>query len=185
MLKELGTIALFLGVVLNAYHYYKLHKWSKKDKNFDLILKIVDSLKVNRDDIYKVYLEEVKLTQEISLFSNLLEDGKPSKDLCYRLYMFEEKTLKLYEDYMFTSKFIQISKKERLLSINSFDKFIQNIQQENQNKLFRILHNFCLWENIMKSHNMNAYIGVMSRLIDMEDINKQYENIQKLFDEID
>ena len=89
MLKDLGTIALFLGVVLNAYHYYKLHIWSKKDKSFDLSLKLINDLKKFRDEIYLVYLDERKLTQQISYFSNSLEDGKPSKELCYSLYLFE------------------------------------------------------------------------------------------------
>jgi len=175
MLKDLGAIALFLGVVLNAYHYYKLHSWSKKDKNFEMILKIVNDLKDIRDKILDAKITERKLTNQISYFSHSLDDGKPSDELCYELFIFEEKIIKLYKDYTFIIKFKKALQIKNIVDINLTEEFILDIQIENENILHNMFTMFCQWENIMKSHNKNAYIGTMETFTNCENIDELFK----------
>ncbi|MEA3353337.1 MAG: hypothetical protein U9Q33_05955 [Campylobacterota bacterium] len=177
MLKELGTIALFLGVVLNAYHYFKLHKWSKKDKSFDLILKIVNDLKDIRSKILEAEDQYIKFSQRILQYSynatctdefgNQIPkiEGKPPKNLCYQFMKFEEKTIKVYKDYLFIVKFKKSMQEEKFLDCKITEKFTLEIEKEIRNRLHNLFVSFCfLDETIEIDHNqefrtMNNYFN--------------------------
>jgi hypothetical protein len=85
-LKDIGAIALFLGVFLNAYHYYISHKWTRREKKFDIVLDLIKDLDSIRNEIIEIENQCNHLTHQISPYSHNLEE-KPSSELCYELYL--------------------------------------------------------------------------------------------------
>jgi hypothetical protein len=177
MLKDLGAIALFIGVLLNAYHYYKLHSWSKKDKNLELILKIIDNLKTIRDKMLLLQIKERKLTNSISLFSHSLDDGKPTHELCYELMTFEENMIRLYDDYLFFVNFKRTIERDNMINYNASDDFLLKTQNKLEGDFISSFRIFYTWENIMKSHSMDAYVNIMERfLVDKDMLEKLFKD---------
>lgn len=188
MLKDLGTIALFLGVVLNAYHYFKLHKWSKKDKNFDLILKIVNDLKDIRSKILEAEDQYTKFSQEIlqynynviciDEFGNKIpkKEGKPPKNLCYQFMKFEEKTIKVYKDYLFIVKFKKSMQEEKFLDSKITEKFTLEIKNEIRNRLYNLFVSFCVLDETIETHHSQEFCTMHNYF--------NCNNLDELFEEL-
>jgi hypothetical protein len=188
MLKDLGSIALFLGIFLNAYHYYKLHIWSKKEKNFDMIMKIVDELKTIRNAVLDIDSKRYSLSNEISQYTDdvIVADlnaeivpkieGKPSRKLCLELSIFEQNTLKVYQDYMFVIKLKNAMQTEKIVDEPITQEFIQELQDEIQNRLTNLFVTFCWWDKTMNNHGIPY--GIMEQFANCENIENLFKGIK-------
>ena len=188
MLKDLGTIALFLGVVLNAYHYYKLHTWSKKEKNFDLIIKIVNDLKDIRNRVFEIEKSQYKYSKKINQYNHSVIsidefgeqipklDGFPSQNLCYKINKFEQKAIKIYEDYIFIIKFKKSIQADELVDVYVTEKFILDIENEIKNRLYILFTSFCQWDKTIDKYYGGAF-QTMKYFCDCEDLDKLFKGV--------
>jgi len=106
-------------------------------------------------------------------------EGKPSQNLCYKISKFEQKTIKIYQDYIFIVKFKKSIQEENFIEKKITDKFILDIENEIKNRLSILFTSFCHWDEIIHNHYSNAYT-TMRDLVNCDD----YDNIDELFKNI-
>ena len=156
-IKDIGAIALFSGVLLNAYHYYKMHQWTRKEKNFDIALELVRDLQTIRNKVIENEEESLVLVHKIAPYSHNIEEGTPPDKLCYELMKSTQKSMKIYSDYENLSKFKKAVLEEGILDKKIAKSFILGTQTEIHNRLNNIFVSCDVWANILEAHSKNGF----------------------------